>query len=240
MKTVSLKHRLLGMRYGMGSRLFSRLMLNAITKPEVGATNFGKTVNYASYLAQSGVPETKPTIHKQQNMNIIKNIVSAGKKIVKNFTEINAEKKEKFVNASQQAFFLDRRNAALKNLMDPKCKLSGVARRRLLEQTGRPIDPSEGASGVTPGEAANKWFNRMMKLPMRSLHRWSIRAQHRVTGLQRKYDKLTTQRNRNQFKPNLDRAIMVNAVVKEVLLFRVANVRPMPVRPSHSTPIANA
>lgn len=163
-------------------------------------------------------------------MNIIKSAINYGKKVVKNFTEIYDEKKEKFINASQQAFYLDQRNAALKNLMDPKCKLSGAARRRLMEQTGRPIDQSETAFGGSPIDPGTKWFRRIMKLPMRSLHRWDIRAKHRVTGLQYKFDKLTTQRNKRLMQPKLDFANMVSKIVSEVKLFRVASVRPMPVR----------
>lgn len=34
-----------------------------IPPPAFSAANFGKSVNYASYLAQSGVPETKSTVN---------------------------------------------------------------------------------------------------------------------------------------------------------------------------------
>lgn len=165
-------------------------------------------------------------------MNPLKAIARVGKNIVQNFKEIYAEKQTKFINKGIQDHAKDQRDAALKNLFDPKAKLSGAMKRRLLEQTGRPLDPSEGYTLTAPSDAGAKWFRRMMKLPMRSLHRWSIRAAHRVSGLQCKFDKATTQRAKRLLQPDLDRSKMVNKVVSEVKLFRVANVKPMPVRKS--------
>ncbi len=168
-------------------------------------------------------------------MSIITKIKNAGKKIVKNFKEIYAEKKEKFINASQQAFYLDRREAALKNLMDPKAKLNGALKRRLLEQTGRPIDASETQFSGTGISAGERFYRKISKLPMRQLHRWNIRAKHRATSLQIKYDKLTTNRNKALLKPVVERATMFASIVAQIHLFRIANVRPMPVRGGSTT-----
>jgi hypothetical protein len=142
------------------------------------------------------------------------------KNIARSFAEIFAEKKSKFVNASQQAQFADVRAAALKNLMDPKAKLSGAQRRRLLEQTGRPLDPSEGYVYTAPKSIADKWFNRLMSQPLARLVRFSRRAGHRLSGVQRTYDKATTSRNRRLLQPKLDYCAAIAKTSSEVLLFR--------------------
>lgn len=164
-------------------------------------------------------------------MNILSTVTNYTKNIVKGFKEIYAEKQTKFINKGIQDYAKSQRDAALKNLMDPKVKLSGAMKRRLLEQTGRPLDPSEGYVLTAPADPSNKWFRRMMKIPMRSLHRWSIRAGHRLNGLQRRFDTLITQRSKSLLQPRLDLAKTVHTVVSEVKIFRVANVRPMPKRP---------
>lgn len=145
-------------------------------------------------------------------------------KIVRSFRELYAEKKAKFINASQQAFFFDQREAALKNLMNPKAKLSGAMKRRLLEQTGRPLDASEGYVYTAPKNAGDKWFARLCYMPMRRLIRWDTRSKHRVTGAQIQFDKAGP-RSRRLLQPKLDFLKMIQQVVSEVVTFRQANVR---------------
>jgi len=146
------------------------------------------------------------------------------KKLVQNFKEIYAEKRAKFTNASQQGYFLDQREAALKNLLDPKAKLNGAMKRRLLAQTGRPLDPSEGYTYTAPKPAGDKWFRRLMSIPMRSLIRMNTRAAHRVTGMQYKFDKASARQQRLMKQP-LEYTKMVAKIVGEVILFRTVNVR---------------
>ncbi len=155
--------------------------------------------------------------HKTQKMKLFKNIV-------KSLKEIYAEKKEKFTNASQQGYYLDQREAALKNLLDPKAKLSGSMRRRLMKQLGRPLDPSEGYTYTAPKPAGDKWFRRLMRTPMSGLIRMGTRAAHRVSGMQIKFDKASARQQRLMKQP-LEYTKMVKQIVDEVIFFRIANVK---------------
>ncbi len=150
-------------------------------------------------------------------MNIINKAIKAVKQTF-------AEKKEKFINKSVQGFFADQRAAALKNLFDPKAKLSGAQKRRLLEQTGRPLDPSEGYTYTAPKPAGERWFRRLMGMSLRRLIRFDTRSKHNVTGLEIRFAKMGSRQQRLA-KPAVEYAKLVKKAVGDVLLFRIVNVK---------------